>query len=159
MPFPKEGRKGTSSRMVSGKFKNVGPLISSGMMRKLEPVLQYKFDKRAVHCHPLVTIKPLNNSQDNTQTKKRKDQDVFCFPSSPRKVVKREKYFKRRRKKVKKMTKKAAKKTKKVLKRYANKEVLATIRNTREHIQLLRSQLQDKQELIRQDFSDRIILE
>lgn len=43
--------------------------------------------------------------------------------------------------------------------RYANKEVLATIRNTREHIQLLRSQLQDKQELIRQDFSDRIILE
>ena len=86
-------------------------------MRKLEPVLQYKFDKRAVHCRPLVTIKPLNNPQDNTQTKKRKDQDVFCFPSSPRESGEKEKNTsKGEGEKVKKITKKAAKKTKKVLK-------------------------------------------
>ncbi|XP_078346593.1 uncharacterized protein LOC144631880 [Oculina patagonica] len=143
MPSAKEGRKGTPSRTVSGKFKKVAPLISSGMMKKLEPVLQ--FEKRTMHCHPLGTIKPLNAPQDDIQSKKQKDPGEFCFPSSPARENNKEEAtsFKGEREKEIKLTKKAAKKAEKVLKRYANKEVLENIRNTREHIQLLRSQLQE----------------
>lgn len=149
MSFAKEGRKGTPSRTVSGKFKvtnmlslvraqtarevahkhirikifllvwclqKVAPLISSGMMKKLEPVLQ--FEKRTMHCLPLGTIKPLNAPQDVIQPKKRKDPDEFCFPSSPARANGKEEATtsKGEREKEIKLTKKAAKKAEKVLK-------------------------------------------
>lgn len=59
--------------------------MSSGMMKKLEPVLH--FQRRTMHCRPsIATIKPLNAAQDNVQSlsKKGKEQDVYCFPSSPK---------------------------------------------------------------------------
>ena len=55
------------------------------MMKKLEPVLQ--FQRRTMHCRPSpTTIKPLNATQDHVQShsKKRKEPDVYCFPSSPK---------------------------------------------------------------------------
>ena len=133
MPSAKPGRKGTSSRTVSGKFKvnfhtmylrtehffslvcfqKVAPLISSGMMKKLEPVLQ--FHRRTMHCRPLTAIKPLNATQDHIQShsKKGKEPDVYCFPSSPRECGTEEtSASKGEREK----EKKAAKKAKKVLK-------------------------------------------
>jgi len=56
------------------------------MMKKLEPVLQ--FQRRTTHGRPsLTTITPLNATQDHIQShsKKGKEQDVYCFPSSPKK--------------------------------------------------------------------------
>lgn len=55
------------------------------MMKKLEPVL--RFQRRTMHCRPsLTTIKPLNATQDQSQShsKKGKEQDVYCFSSSPK---------------------------------------------------------------------------
>ena len=55
------------------------------MMKKLEPVL--RFQRRTMHCRPsLTTIKPLNATQDQSQShsKKEKEQDVYCFSSSPK---------------------------------------------------------------------------
>ena len=96
-------------------FQRVTPLISSGMMKKLEPVLQ--FEKRRTHCHPLGTIKPLNAPRVAIQSKKQKGPDEFCFPSSPSETGKEEATTsKGERKKEIKLTKKAAMKTKKVLK-------------------------------------------
>ena len=40
-----------------------------------------------MHCRPsLATIKPLNATQDHVQSlsKKGKEKDVYCFPSSPK---------------------------------------------------------------------------
>lgn len=94
-------------------FQKVAPLISSGMMKKLEPVLQ--FQRRTMHCRPLATIKPLNATQDRIQshTKKGKEPDVYCFPSSPRESgTKQTSSSKGEREK----ETKATKKTKKVLK-------------------------------------------
>lgn len=96
-------------------FQRVTPLISSGMIKKLEPVLQ--FEKRRTHCRPLGTIKPLNAPRDDIQSKKQKGPDEFCFPSSPSETGKGEATTsKGERKKEIKPTKKAAMKTKMVLK-------------------------------------------
>ena len=68
------------------------------------------------HC-PLGKIKPLNAPQDDIQSKKRKDPDEFCFPSSPRKNGRDEATTsKGEPEKQIKLTKKAAKKAKKVFK-------------------------------------------
>lgn len=85
-------------------------------MKKLEPVLQ--FEKRTMHCRPLGTIKPLNAPQDDIQSKKRKDPDEFCFPSSPARENDKDEATtsKGEREKEIKLTKKAAKKAEKVLK-------------------------------------------
>lgn len=68
-----------------------------------------------MHCRPLATIKPLNATQDRIQshTKKGKEPDVYCFPSSPRESgTKQTSSSKGEREK----ETKATKKTKKVLK-------------------------------------------
>lgn len=106
MRFAKGERKETSSRMVFNNeylrnlkvalfyrcsfllsssfcvccFQKFGPSISSGMMKKLEPVLQMK--KRPLNCHTtLATVQPLNACIKDRECKNQ--EDVYCFPSSP----------------------------------------------------------------------------
>lgn len=90
--------------MASGKFKKIGPSISLGMMKKLEPVLNFK--KRATCGRDYLTVKPLNAPQQQT---KNQSKDEFCFPSSP-------KNSKDEHKKAKKLSKKAEKKAKTIMK-------------------------------------------
>ena len=66
-----------------------------------------------MHCRPsLATIKPLNATQDHVQSlsKKGKQQDVYCFPSSPKESSTEEKSAsKGKRDKEKKAERKAKK--------------------------------------------------
>ena len=66
-----------------------------------------------MHCRPsLATIKPLNATQDHVQSlsKKGKEKDVYCFPSSPKESSTEEtSASKRKRDKEKKAERKAKK--------------------------------------------------
>lgn len=87
------------------------------MMKKLEPVLHVQMKKRkSCFLTPLVSIKPLNEPQDDIKAKlKSKPHDEFCFPPSPGERT-AEKATKGESKKETQVFKKDVKRAKKILK-------------------------------------------
>jgi len=86
------------------------------MMKKLEPVLLMK--KRTTNFHtPFAAVQSLNGPQDdiNAARPECKNQDVFCFPSSPRESPTK-KTTKEESKRERQVSKKDLTKAKKIMK-------------------------------------------
>ncbi|XP_068761363.1 uncharacterized protein [Montipora capricornis] len=146
-----------AARETSSKGK-AGPSISSGLMRKLEPVLLIKKRKKYSYVENAAIQPLIPELQDKITAKPATStsatHDEFWFPSSPAKKVAK-KAANDELKIEEKVSKRDIAKAKNLLKRQVKKEVLEIIRNTRESIQAIRSQLnKNKGKALREKFSN-----